>query len=216
MGDDFLTALGTRTQETFGASWPHSKVYLILLVLVLAGGSFGCAGLASSGSNPKANPPAKIAVSNIGASSVAATSANITWTTNVGGSSQVFYGTSSNYGQSTAVNSTMLTSHSVSLSGLTPSTLYHYQVVSVDASNNSASSPDATFTTLTDAAPVISNVSSIPSSSSIAVSWTTDKTSHLAGGLRNINQLRAEHAARFHAGDKPCGDDFRPRSFDHV
>jgi len=44
----------------------------------------------------------------------------------------------------------MKTSHSVTLSGLTPGTTYHYRVNSHDAANNLASLADATFTTAGD------------------------------------------------------------------
>ena len=40
-----------------------------------------------------------------------------------------------------------MTTHSRTLTGLTPNTLYHYRVNSTDASNNAANSADFTFTT---------------------------------------------------------------------
>jgi hypothetical protein len=123
----------------------HSKNFLILLVLVVAACSIGCSGLVSSSSN--SSMPVTIGVSNVGTSSLTANAATIAWTTNVPGSSQVFYGASSSYGQSTTVNNTMLTSHLVNLSNLTSSTLYHYQVVSIDGSGKVARSGDLTFST---------------------------------------------------------------------
>ena len=148
-----------RCETSFSGDWKHarrnlspsrrlhSESLLILLALVIAGCSFGCTGLTSAAPDAKADPPAKIAVSNVGPSSLTAAAATITWATNVGGSSQVLYGTTSSYGQSTILNSTMRTSHSVGLSGLTASTLYHYEAVSTDASGNVAQSGDLTFTT---------------------------------------------------------------------
>jgi len=123
----------------------HCERLLILFVLVVAACSSGCTGLTSAGS--KAESLVQLILSNIGTSSLTTTAATITWTTNVAGSSQVLYGTTSSYGQSTSLNSTMATSHSASLSTLTASTLYHYQVVSVDASGNVAQSGDLTLTT---------------------------------------------------------------------
>ena len=61
--------------------------------------------------------------------------------------SQVEYGLTTTYGSSTTVNPAMVTSHSQSLSGLTPSTLYHYRVKSRDASGNLATSGDFLLTT---------------------------------------------------------------------
>lgn len=117
--------------------------FLLLLVSVC---NYGCVGLTSA-TKTQAAAPSKIAVSNVLTSSLTANAAIISWATNVGGSSQVLYGTSSSYGQSTALNNTMVTSHSVSLTGLSASTTYHYQVISVDGSGNASNSGDLTFST---------------------------------------------------------------------
>ncbi|TAH34067.1 hypothetical protein EYC59_03660 [Candidatus Saccharibacteria bacterium] len=86
-------------------------------------------------------------ISAVASSSITQTSATVTWTTNEAADSQVKYGATTSYGSTTTLDSTKVTSHSVSLSGLTAGTLYHYQVVSKDAAGNSTSSADATFTT---------------------------------------------------------------------
>ena len=70
----------------------------------------------------------------------------ITWTTNVPSTSQVNYDASANYSLFTLTDSTPVTSHSMLVTGLAPSTLYHYQVVSSD-SNGASYSSDNTFTT---------------------------------------------------------------------
>ena len=85
------------------------------------------------------------------ASSTTSSSATITWTTNENGTSLVDFGTTSSYG--TASSSASVTSHSVVLSGLTASTLYHFRITSADASNNTATSSDLTFTTNVDTNP---------------------------------------------------------------
>ncbi|MFH0890821.1 MAG: Ig-like domain-containing protein [Candidatus Liptonbacteria bacterium] len=91
------------------------------------------------------------------ASPVAATTATITWTTNESASSTVEYGTTSAYG-STVTTSTMATSHSVDLSGLTSATTYHFRVKSADAAGNIATSTDNILVTLNSdvAGPTIS------------------------------------------------------------
>jgi chitodextrinase len=91
-------------------------------------------------------------LSAVASSGIGSSSATITWTTNEASDSQVEYGPTTAYGQATALNATLVTSHSVGLSGLAPSTLYHYRVKSKDAAGNLAVSGDVTFTTL--AAPV--------------------------------------------------------------
>jgi len=86
-------------------------------------------------------------ISNVSVSTVSDTKATITWTTNELSTSQVIYGTTDSYGSQTEEDTTLTYQHSVTLTGLTKKTTYHYQVVSKDAAGNSASSEDNTFTT---------------------------------------------------------------------
>ncbi len=86
-------------------------------------------------------------ISAVAASSVTATGATISWTTNEPSDSQVSYGPTTAYGSNTPLNITMVTSHSVALSGLTASTTYHYRVASRDAAGNLRTSGDLTLTT---------------------------------------------------------------------
>jgi hypothetical protein len=120
-------------------------------------------------------------ISNVGASSITATGAAIGWITSEASNSQINYGTTTAYGSSTPLDSTMVTSHSEPLSGLTPSTVYHYQVLSRDSFGNLGTSGDYTFTTSApgSSAPVISNVtaSSITSTTAV-ISWTTNEASN--------------------------------------
>jgi hypothetical protein len=88
-----------------------------------------------------------LVISAVAAVNLSASGATITWTTNVAGDSQVEYGPTTAYGSSTAPNPSLVTSHSQMLSGLAPSTVYHYRVKSRDAVGNLATSGDGTFTT---------------------------------------------------------------------
>lgn len=81
------------------------------------------------------------------ASSTAATEATVTWTTDEPATSRVFYGATSSYTDSTAQSSATTTSHNVTVSGLSGSTVYHFAVVSMDDAGNYATSSDYTFTT---------------------------------------------------------------------
>lgn len=58
--------------------------------------------------------------------------------------SQVNYGATASYGSSTTKDSKLLTYHEQTITGLSPGTIHHFQVVSVDGSNNSVSSKDVT------------------------------------------------------------------------
>ena len=77
------------------------------------------------------------------------TTATVTWATDEPSTSQISYGTTSGYGSETTPAPALVTSHSQTLTGLLPGTIYHYRVRSADAAGNVASSADATFTTST-------------------------------------------------------------------
>jgi thermitase len=98
--------------------------------------------VASATPLPDTTPPNITSVNAV----VTATTATITWTTDEPANSKVNYGLTTDYGSS-VYSSTLVTSHSLILTGLSPATNYRYQVSSADASGNSASSGDYTFTT---------------------------------------------------------------------
>lgn len=91
-----------------------------------------------------ATPPALSALS---AGMPATATATITWTTDEPASTRLEFGTSTAYGSTTPLVSTLSTSHSVALTGLVAATTYHYAVISADAKGNTATSTDKTFTT---------------------------------------------------------------------
>lgn len=71
-----------------------------------------------------------------------ATTATITWTTSVPASSEVEYGPTISYGSSSGVGASLVTSHSMGVSGLSPNTIYHFRVKSTDARGITAVSGD--------------------------------------------------------------------------
>ena len=85
-------------------------------------------------------------ISAVSASWITSTFVLITWTTDEPGSSIVEYGATTAYGLS-ATGEDNVTSHSVTLTDLSPSTTYHYRVGSTDESGNAAWSEDQPFTT---------------------------------------------------------------------
>ncbi|MFH1061266.1 MAG: fibronectin type III domain-containing protein, partial [Candidatus Omnitrophota bacterium] len=86
-------------------------------------------------------------ISSVASTNVTSTGSTITWTTNESATSQVEYGPTVSYGTSTAIDASLVTSHSVAVSGLTSNTTYHFRVKSKDAANNEAISADSTFAT---------------------------------------------------------------------
>ena len=113
-------------------------------------------------------------ISGVSVSPVTATTAVVSWTTNVTATSRVDYGTTASYGSNVS-DSTLVTSHSLSLSSLTCNTTYHYQITSV-GSGGTATTPDATFTTGACTNVTISGVSVSPTATTAVVGWTTNVT----------------------------------------
>lgn len=90
-------------------------------------------------------------ISAISASSTTQVSTHILWTTNELATSKVWVNTStpvSTSGSPNVSDSTLVTSHDVLVSPLTPNTTYHYIVGSTDAAGNAAVSAEQSFTTL--------------------------------------------------------------------
>lgn len=105
-------------------------------------------------------------------SSVTNNSATVTWMTNLPSTSQIEYGLTTSYGSSTPLNSNLVTAHSQTISGLAPSTTYHYRVKSTVASGEKYSD-DYTFTT--NGPPSISNVQAVEITTTTArITWDTN------------------------------------------
>jgi hypothetical protein len=119
-------------------------------------------------------------ISGVTATSITSTSATITWTTDETATTQVAYGTTTAYGSLSPLNGSLITVHSMTLTGLTPATIYDYAVTSTNGSGVSTTSGNFTFTTasLSNNPPVISAVTAINvTTSSATITWTTDQTS---------------------------------------
>ena len=86
-------------------------------------------------------------ISAIAAQNLAASNVQITWQTNEAADTQVEYGVNSNYGKSSVLSTSRVTTHAVGITGLTQNTTYHYRVKSRDRAGNLAVSSDLTFTT---------------------------------------------------------------------
>jgi Bacterial Ig domain len=97
---------------------------------------------AAGGTNPSGPT-----ISSVGATSITTSGATINWTTDVGATTQVEYGTTTAYGTSTTLNASLVTSHSVSLTGLSSGTLYHYRVHSKNSGGTESISGDFAFAT---------------------------------------------------------------------
>ncbi|KAA3654991.1 MAG: hypothetical protein DWQ10_17460 [Calditrichaeota bacterium] len=74
-------------------------------------------------------------------------SAQISWQTDEPATARVLYGSSTSYSDSSVIDSTFTTIHSVILKNLTPEAQYHFAIHSGDAYGNTSNSTDQTFTT---------------------------------------------------------------------
>lgn len=83
-------------------------------------------------------------ITNVQVTNVTTTSVEVTWTTNHASDSKVRYGLTTDYGEE-VYNSELVTSHEIQITGLTPNTQYHYEVISTG--NSVAIDADATFST---------------------------------------------------------------------
>jgi len=99
---------------------------------------------------PDITPPV---ISAVTVSNITTTSAIIQWTTDEPSTTQVDYGLDTTYGESSTLNSTLVTSHTVILTTLGGGTTYNYRVRSSDTANNEAISINYQFTTDTPIIP---------------------------------------------------------------
>jgi hypothetical protein len=98
---------------------------------------FLCSGLSAFAAGPT--------ITNIAVASVTASGATITWTTSPAATGQIFYGLGASTALSSPLNGSLVTSHSITLSGLVQGQFYTYEVVSTD-SGGSTTSATNTFT----------------------------------------------------------------------
>jgi hypothetical protein len=95
---------------------------------------------------PPPPPPSSLFIANVFVGNRTPSSATVTWTTNQPASSRVDYGLNASYG-SVAGDSTLVTTHAVPLGNLSPATVYHYTLTSVDGLMNTATTGDFVFST---------------------------------------------------------------------
>ncbi|MBI2100713.1 MAG: right-handed parallel beta-helix repeat-containing protein [Candidatus Vogelbacteria bacterium] len=148
-GAPLTTVAGTSYQNT-GLS--PATTYTYTVEAYDAAGNNSAQSAPVSATTPAVADTTPPVISAVTVSGVSTSTATITWTTNEPATSQVDYGFTASYGQSTLPTTALVTTHSQRLSQLTPATLYHYRVRSKDQAGNEALSIDFTFTT--QAAPV--------------------------------------------------------------
>jgi hypothetical protein len=86
-------------------------------------------------------------IMDVATSNLAESGITVAWTTSEAADTQIEYGTSTDYGFTSPLNSSLVASHTVNISGLEAATTYHFRVHSRDAAGNLALSGDYYFTT---------------------------------------------------------------------
>ncbi len=125
---------------------PYVGIGLALCLL-----SLGCGG---GGSSSPTTPSTLAITSGPTVSELTDNSATVTWTTNMESESRVDYGLTVSYGSS-ETSKAMVTSHAISLTGLSSSRTYHFMITSA-AGTESVNSLDQLLTTEKDYAILLS------------------------------------------------------------
>src|SRR5205823_3114849 len=111
----------------------------------------------------------------------------IVWATTRQASSQVAFGTTESYGQVAVGPEGAL--HFVNLSGLIPSTTYHFQVQSVDTNGNIARSTDLMFLTSAIVFPPDLSITKTASSTTVTSGGTVTFTITVTNAAGTADEL---------------------------
>jgi hypothetical protein len=143
-----FTQVGTSSGLSYVDSAPSSAAYYYKVV------TRDGAAASSSGSNAVSITPtgrwtsAPSLDSGPTVSNITTKKATITWTTSRTADSKIQFGTSSgSYNSVEPSNSTQVTGHTITLSGLQPGTTYYYKAKWTDEDGNTETSSEKTFTT---------------------------------------------------------------------
>ncbi|MFQ5509430.1 MAG: fibronectin type III domain-containing protein [Leptospirillia bacterium] len=142
-------------------------------------------------------------ISNVMVSGIGAASATVTWDTDEPSTSQVHYGIAATTENSSTLDINPVTSHSVTLTGLTPATMYLFRVESSDASNNTATNLESTFSTIATG----DEVSSISWTDLVGVAVSGSTLTKTAGngwgngGAASVQTIAGNGAVAFTASD---------------
>ena len=138
--------------------------------------------------------------------------ANVTWNTVVPSDSQVEYGPTTSYGNTTTLGATRGTAHAVALSGLSAGTTYHYRVRSGDSDAVMAVGGDQTLATVAAALPVSISaspltatlasgatqqfVATVGNTSNAGVTWSATSGTINASGLFTAPKVTAQTSVK--------------------
>lgn len=125
-------------------------------------------------------------ISNIRVINITENSATVIWDTNEPANSRVKYGLTATYGLGNIFSADLVTTHSINLSSLTRSTIYHFEITSSDSSGNTSVSADQVFSTLPDTIPpgnVTDFLATPTAGRTIMLTWVNPTDTDFAGVL---------------------------------
>jgi len=131
--------VGNEISHVFTEGDPAVRYYFAVRAYNSNGTSAYSVEVATAAVNSDTTPPV---ISAVTTGFITASGATVTWTTNEASDSQVDFGLTTAYENTSAWNGTLVTAHTVSLSGLTGGVVYHVRVRSRDAAGNLAVSGD--------------------------------------------------------------------------
>ncbi|MDM8553386.1 FG-GAP-like repeat-containing protein [Desulfococcaceae bacterium HSG7] len=101
-------------------------------------------------------------ISNISVTNIGTSTATIRWTTDEPANTSVEYSATPTYDAPLNVSDiSMVTEHSITLSGLQPNTTYYYRITSYDAAGNVATETGLSFTTLASSVPLCLGITNL-------------------------------------------------------
>ena len=126
---------------------------------------------------PDTTPPV---ITNLVASQIQITSAHLTWSTNEPATGVIDYALTplaNTTTTQTKTDNTLMSAHTIILTGLTPSTTYFYRAKSADANANIATTTQNSFTTLAldIMPPIISSIVATPKATTTVITWSTNE-----------------------------------------
>lgn len=148
-------------------------------VLYSNGGGWQRGAFAFGSAAPDTTPPN---ITNLASNTPGSVSATITWTTDDLCSSEVEYGLTTSYG-SKVTSATLVIGHSLQITGLSPSTLYHFRVASTNSAGLGTNTADFTFTTAAaDTTPPTVTITAPADSATVSevISFTADASDNVA------------------------------------
>ncbi len=138
-------------------------------------------------------------ISDLVITGVSSSEVTLTWNTDSATTTIVDYGTTSSYG-SQEQESTLSTSHSITLTSLSANTSYHYRISSTDDSSNTTTTSDNTFATA-----VASSSTTTSTTTVVVVATTTTKTVTISDDIKPSVTISTDFSKPFEKPPKVTG-----------